>query len=685
MNVHRFKNGNQARRCVSCKAHVSDQDRVCPVCGEALNTSSQPAKPAAKPASGPLPPPEHSLGRSTEVTFTPTSLPALPTQSAPPQSANATVVTAMARPEPPAKPAAVTRPQTKSAPARSLPGTTNGAVKANGAAKPLPAAKPSLVQSKAPQTAKPIPSINIVVVFGAVALLMVGALLLRLGVDARSGGGTAASEAQAMNVTVVFAQSVPTYTQTSEQLAIVEPTATIATPVAVRIISPTSDLDDLNNADGVPIVLPLVVTDTATATATATATPTQAPQPSDTPTPTVPPTVPTATKIPPTATLAPTSTPTSVPRLVVISSPQPTDTPAPTVPPTVTAVPTWTPRPTATQTKTPTPLPTDTPEPTAPPTATALPTSTPRPSATDTPEPTPTDVPPTTTAVPTWTPRPIATQTKTPTPLPTDTPAPTTPPTTTEVPPTSTDTPAPTAPPTTTDAPSTATPLPTLTPLPVAQNGTQRYSVKPGDTCLEIANRFGVSLARLVAYNQFDAKTCFLSIGQIVLIPTADSSANSTAAERVTAIALPTTRPTALPTNAPTLAPTLAPTATPAVLQTYYTVRNGDTCGGIAKRFGISVAQLAATNGLNANVCFLRVGQRLIIAATVEVAVIPRLADPLPLPSPTPQLTVYVVRPGDTCLEIATRYKVSVNRLAAANNLNAKTCFLSVGRKLVIP
>jgi LysM repeat protein len=227
--------------------------------------------------------------------------------------------------------------------------------------------------------------------------------------------------------------------------------------------------------------------------------------------------------------------------------------------------------------------------------------------------------------------------------------------------------------------------LPTLTPLPVVQNGAQRYSVKPGDTCLDIANKFGVSLARLVAYNQFDAKTCFLNIGQVVLIPKANGDAGSTLIERATATALPPTSPAAPPTGIPTVALIPEPTATPAALQTYYTVRNGDTCGGIAKRFGISVAQLAATNGLNANVCFLRVGQRLTIAATVEVAVIPRLADPLPLPSPTSETTVYVVRPGDTCLEIATRYKVSVNRLAAANNLNPKTCFLSVGRKLVIP
>ena len=157
-----------------------------------------------------------------------------------------------------------------------------------------------------------------------------------------------------------------------------------------------------------------------------------------------------------------------------------------------------------------------------------------------------------------------------------------------------------------------------------------------------------------MAYNQLDAKKCFLNIGQIVLIPPTTS----------TVTAIPTAIATAIPTPAPTLAS--------ADSQTGYTVRDGDTCSSIAKQFGIRVSQLAAANGLNTEVCFLRSGQKLIISSSSA------------LPATASQKT-YVVRPGDSCLEIATRYKISVSRLAAANNLNPKTCFLSVGRKLVIP
>jgi LysM repeat protein len=251
--------------------------------------------------------------------------------------------------------------------------------------------------------------------------------------------------------------------------------------------------------------------------------------------------------------------------------------------------------------------------------------------------------------------------------------------------------------PTITDAPLTATPRPTRTPLPVVQDGAQRYAVQSGDTCLDIANRFGVSLARLVAYNNFDARTCFLNVGQIVLIPPAANAVTQPAAatKPPIATALPTEAPTAAPTKIPTQSPTASavpieePTTTPASLQTYYTVRPGDTCGGIAKRFGIRVADLAAANGLNANVCFLRAGQQLVIISSTSPTIVPRLAEPnaeaSPSPTPTASQTIYVVKAGDTCLEIATRFKVTVNRLAAANNLNPRTCFLSIGRKLVIP
>jgi LysM repeat protein len=115
-----------------------------------------------------------------------------------------------------------------------------------------------------------------------------------------------------------------------------------------------------------------------------------------------------------------------------------------------------------------------------------------------------------------------------------------------------------------------------------------------------------------------------------------------------------------------------------------YAVREGDTCSGIALRFGIPIAVLIAANNLDPGSCLIRVGQRLVI--------------PLPTPTPDPNAAqpanfspsadrpaqiVYTVRSGDTCSELAQKLKVPINVLIAQNNLDAN-CSIRVGQVLTI-
>ena len=112
------------------------------------------------------------------------------------------------------------------------------------------------------------------------------------------------------------------------------------------------------------------------------------------------------------------------------------------------------------------------------------------------------------------------------------------------------------------------------------------YTVASGDTCGGIAYRFKITAAQLVAANNLGRTSCFLKVGQKLIIPKTDA---------VIPVATLASKPTAISTTRD------------------YTVQQGDVCGAIAKRFGISVTKLAAANNLNPDSCPLRVGRTLVI------------------------------------------------------------------------
>jgi LysM repeat protein len=119
----------------------------------------------------------------------------------------------------------------------------------------------------------------------------------------------------------------------------------------------------------------------------------------------------------------------------------------------------------------------------------------------------------------------------------------------------------------------------------------------------------------------------------------------------------------------------LAPAASPASADTIYIVQRGDTLFSIATRFGVSVASLAAANGIsNPNLIF--VGQALTIPG-------PGGGPPPPPPPPTGGGT-YTVRPGDTLNLIAQRFGVSLASLIAANGISNPN-LIFVGQVLTIP
>jgi LysM repeat protein len=124
---------------------------------------------------------------------------------------------------------------------------------------------------------------------------------------------------------------------------------------------------------------------------------------------------------------------------------------------------------------------------------------------------------------------------------------------------------------------------------------------------------------------------------------------------------------------------------------TSYTVKSGDNLWTIARKNGITVAQLTSANRLSANAT-LRPGQKLIIPGrTASGAGAPaaaaKVTDPFLAPASStasPDAVKHVVKSGETLGGIARRYGVRQGELAVANNIS-DPARIRPGMELVIP
>jgi LysM repeat protein len=88
-----------------------------------------------------------------------------------------------------------------------------------------------------------------------------------------------------------------------------------------------------------------------------------------------------------------------------------------------------------------------------------------------------------------------------------------------------------------------------------------------------------------------------------------------------------------------------------------YKVKSGDTVTAIAKRFGLSVGQIAKLNNLGPR-SLIRVGQVIKLSGNT---------------APQRAVESYRVKPGDTLSAIASRHGLSVSELTAINRINSST------------
>lgn len=218
------------------------------------------------------------------------------------------------------------------------------------------------------------------------------------------------------------------------------------------------------------------------------------------------------------------------------------------------------------------------------------------------------------------------------------------------------------------------------------------YVVQSGDTMFAIAKRFNVTAAALAEENDLKAGAA-IKKGQKLLLPEGfkdkgpikttqviPSAPSTTVAEAEAAPTAP--RPTTPAATSPRPARQAAAeeTSEPATTSTttlsvtgsvvtvagprqIHTVKSGDTLTAIARKFDMSVSELAEANKLDTDKP-LKLGLKIKGPATTQKA--------------------YSVQTGDTLGEIAKRFNVSVKALAAENNLRA-TAALKKGQKIALP
>jgi len=151
-----------------------------------------------------------------------------------------------------------------------------------------------------------------------------------------------------------------------------------------------------------------------------------------------------------------------------------------------------------------------------------------------------------------------------------------------------------------------------------------------------------------------------------------------------TAVSTATETPTVTPTATDVFTLTPSPTATE-LPPLDYTVKAGDTCGGIAYVFHVSVQIIIITNNLDAACVTLRVGQVI------------KVPYPTATPPPPPTSTLepgeatkaacptasYTVQANDTLSSIAANYNVSMASIREFNNM--PTDNVQLGATLLVP
>jgi len=181
------------------------------------------------------------------------------------------------------------------------------------------------------------------------------------------------------------------------------------------------------------------------------------------------------------------------------------------------------------------------------------------------------------------------------------------------------------------------------------------YRVAEGDTVSEIAGRFGLSTASVLALNGLGWKTMIFP-GQHLRLTSDSTPAKSASSSHHTA-------------------------------SSHHSVRAGDTVSSIAAKHGLATSAVLKANGLSAS-SVIYPGQVITLPKSGATISAMSASSVRPVSSGTDTAKAatkkYVIATGDTISSIAKRFDVSTDSILEANSLSA-TSLIYAGRSIVVP
>ena len=188
---------------------------------------------------------------------------------------------------------------------------------------------------------------------------------------------------------------------------------------------------------------------------------------------------------------------------------------------------------------------------------------------------------------------------------------------------------------------------------------TVNYTVQRGDGLIQLATRYGLSADELAALNDTSASR-MLQVGERIKVP--NKTPNPEPAQASASVSSNNSNGSAATNSASTNERRTDLSKQPT---TTYQVKRGDSLIGLAASYEVAVEDLAALNKLSSS-AGLQFGQR------------------LKVPDNSPQVTEYRVKSGDSLGGLANRYGLSLAEFAAMNNLPTDR-MLQRNERLTVP